>query len=147
MSSPLLSAQWSRQTRHPTTQAAVMCPYMMCDSSPKVYVMYSRPLWSHVKELCAGGVKTESSVRVCSTWQHAPLTVLVLFRYCCYVSCVLSLRPILCLKKNGIYIRRIMCFQKKTTHSDIRICCTNHRDSDAQDMHMYIVMSAHSSLP
>lgn len=72
-----------------------VCLYDVWLITKSVCRVCSHPLWSHVKELCAGGVKTESSIHVCLTWQHASLSVLVLFRYCCNVSCVLSLGPIL----------------------------------------------------
>lgn len=96
----------------------------------KQAVYRSSPLWWGY---------TESSIILCSACQHASLTVLVLFRYSCHISHVLSLGPIQGKKKKKtptIYIRRIMCFEKPC---DIRIwlVCTNRYSSNIIGTHTH----------
>lgn len=120
-----------------------MCPYMKCDSSPK---LYSSPLWSHVNELCVLKLLlwrryAVSSVILCSACQHASLTVLVLFRYSCYISHVLSLGPILSLKKKYHLHKKDYVLSKPPPPRDIRIWCTNRCNPDAEGMHTYCTLS------
>lgn len=110
--------------------------------------MYSSPLWSHVNELCVLKLLlwwryTESGVILCSACQHASLTVLVLFRYSCYISHVLSLGPILSLKKYHLHKKDYVLSKKKQKNPpcDIRIWCTNRCNPDTEGMHTYCTLS------
>lgn len=111
MSLPLLSTQSShhyedeRQTQHLNQPGSCdVSLYEVWLITKTACRVYSSPLRSHVNELCVLKLLlwwryTESSVILCSACQHASLTVLVLFRYSCYISHVLSLGPIPSFKK------------------------------------------------